>query len=256
MTITDDQIRDALEHRIRAAGLDDPAAISSAPRPDLHLATPAGTDPTRSRRRVLAVAAALVAAGGTAAVLANRPPDHGRLRTTPTASTTTTTSVRLQLPPPWPRLETFPELALPKGDPNESDEELLARLPELDAQTRAQFEETGRENIRDDVTGELLSVDAYDHGRQVTEAARWRTEHFGDPGPGPLTPEDLFAQDPVLIFTDGSVRLVYRSDLCAMGAVVRRSHWCTPPAADDGTSATTSPTTSPRSQPTDPPGGS
>ena len=70
----------------------------------------------------------------------------------------------------------------------------------------------------DDLTGDLVNVpiDAFD--QQAMEAMRWYTEHIA-PTDGSGSAVTVAEMDPVLVFTDGSHRFVYRSDLdCAPDA--------------------------------------
>lgn len=216
MTVDHDLIRTALDHRIHAAGLHDEAAIPEPHVVSLDLARP--SSPAPAARRVLGVAAALAVLGATAAVVATRSDDGPRSTvtrpaTTTTAAAPTTTIARPELPPPWPRLEVHPALELPDHEPIETEADFLDVLPELDAQGKAQMEATGRVTLRDDLTGELVSVDALAMGEQYQAAARWYREHIDATVPNVIDAAWIAAKDPVTLFTDGSVRLVYRSDL-------------------------------------------
>lgn len=209
MTLTDDDVRAALDHRLAAAGLLDDDAIPAPRQADLRLAPVPDRSP---RRRVLAVAAALVLLAGVAALVAAR--DEGTTRTqtatTTTASPTTTEPAddRAALPPPWPKLDVRPQTSLDlHGDPIDSEQEFSERLSELDAQTKTEAA-TGRMNVLDQLTGEVVNVDALGYNAQWFDVVHWYDEHIGMPDDGLMV-----GLDPAIVFTDGSYRLIYRSDL-------------------------------------------
>ena len=212
MTLDRTDIRAALDHRITAAGLDDPANIP-APHQVPLVGGPSGN---RSRsRRVLAAAAALVLVGGGGLAFAIAARGHDRpgsvvvpATTSADPSTTTTTDPRPSLPPPWPKLETRAPSRLP-GKAATSKEEFEAELPALDASSRADVARTGRFDVIDQLTGDLVSVDVQQYSAQFQHVMAWLRAHRAAlPGFGPATVED-----PIAVFTDGSFRLVYRSDL-------------------------------------------
>lgn len=194
-------IRDALQARVRAAGLDDPATI---PEPRLlQLAEAAEPRPPNRPRRVLAAAAAVLVlgVGAVAALTDGGGPTTAAPTTVPPAAAG---ADRPTLPAPLPALPTLP----PSGSaaPLETPDQLQEQLDLLvDAQARYEAD------VVDQMTGELVRIDLGDLDAQLEVLLDWyRTHVAGGDDAGSLSTATM---DPVPVFTDGSYRLVYRSDL-------------------------------------------
>lgn len=224
MTLTHDQIRAALDHRIRAAGLDVADAIPDA------LAAPetdGGRQLGRRRATAILVAAAVLVAGAIGAL--GHHADHSTVRAvvpaTESAPSTTAPPARSALPPPWPRLEVRPPDHIDVGPPRPG-EDRADRIAELDRAGRAQLAATGRIDVVDQLTGELVNVDQAAYLRQSYEVLQWLRNHLAQQSGSAI---DLRRTDLVAVFTDGSFRIVYSSDLdCRPMATGNR-----PPACAD-----------------------
>lgn len=194
-------IRTALQARVRAAGLDDPATI---PEPRLlPLAEVVELRAPNGPRRVLAAAAAVLVLGiGAVAALT-----EGGGPSTPTPATVPPAGPiedRPALPAPLPALPTLPPAG--SGAPVETPDQLQEQLEQLvDAQARYEAD------VVDQMTGELVRIDLGDLDAQLEVLLDWyRTHVEGGAGASSLSAATM---DPVPVFTDGSYRLVYRSDL-------------------------------------------
>jgi hypothetical protein len=215
MTLTDEDLRAALDHRLRAAGLADDDAIPAPTERGLRLVPSAARSP-RARRMATVAAAVLLVAGG-ALLIAGRRDGASDTQTVPTASTSaptpTSTSIptdgrRDALPPPWPMLDTRPADKLDlHGDPIDSEQEFVDRLPELDQQTKDDAA-AGRMNVIDQLTGEIVSVDQAAYNAQFDDVTDWYRDHLG--GFDGVTMAEL---DPLIVFTNGSFRIVHRASL-------------------------------------------